>query len=96
MFFLTCVAPTNGPRRRGKAQGLAAKNFKEMNNNQKAKVEFKKGLLKPVGPWAASFTSKVGEVARMYAPLGVTRDWRKVDPGYKESLHQALQVIYVW
>lgn len=91
----SCIAPADPPRRRGKAKALAVKNHKKMNNNQKPRVEFRQGLLKPVGPWAKEFASETARIVRMNAPLA-SRRWKKVKPEDKTYLHDRILVIFIF
>lgn len=78
-------------------RGRAANNIVDKYNaltGQKARVEFKEGLSRPVGKWAKEFTTEVGIACRMFAPL-TCKKWKEVDDEARDKFHERILVIYL-
>ncbi|KAK9142534.1 hypothetical protein Syun_011934 [Stephania yunnanensis] len=76
----------------GKAKNVALDQYLAKSNGIKPKVNIPDGKLKPVGAWAAEFTTELGIICRTYAPIRVAQ-WKKVEQKDKEQIYNLIRVI---
>ncbi|KAK9101113.1 hypothetical protein Scep_024543 [Stephania cephalantha] len=77
---------------RGKAKNVALDQYLAKSNGIKPKVNIPDGKLKPVGAWAAEFTTELGIICRTYAPIRVVQ-WKKVEQKDKEKIYNLIRVM---
>ncbi|KAK9149056.1 hypothetical protein Scep_007813 [Stephania cephalantha] len=75
---------------RGKAKNVALDQHLAKSNGIKPKVNIPDGKLKPVGAWAAEFTTELGIICRTYAPIRVAQ-WKKVEQKDKEQIYDLIR-----
>ncbi|KAK9098652.1 hypothetical protein Syun_025697 [Stephania yunnanensis] len=75
---------------RRKAKNVALYQYLAKSNGIKPKVNIHDGKLKPVGPWAAEFTTKLGIICRTYAPIQVAQ-LKKVEQKDKEQIYNLIR-----
>ncbi|KAK9160383.1 hypothetical protein Syun_006724 [Stephania yunnanensis] len=75
---------------RGKAKNVALDQYLAKNNGIKPKVNIPDGKLKPVGAWAAEFTTGLGIICRTYAPIRVAQ-WKKMEQKDKEQIYNLIR-----
>ncbi|KAK9113532.1 hypothetical protein Syun_020329 [Stephania yunnanensis] len=74
----------------GKEKNVALDQYLAKSNGIKPKVNIPDGKLKPVGAWAAEFTTELEIICRTYAPIRVAQ-WKKVEQKDKEQIYNLIR-----
>ncbi|KAK9267622.1 hypothetical protein L1049_010053 [Liquidambar formosana] len=78
-------APSIIKKGRGKAVGNVLE--KATRGGRRVPVTIPNGKFKPIGDWAAVFTSEVGVICRQWAPL-IAKNWAEIKDEDKKVLYQ--------
>lgn len=87
--FFVVVAPSIIKKGRGKAVGNVLE--KATRGGRRVPVTIPDGKFKPVGDWAAVFTSEVGVICRQWALL-TAKNWAEITDEDKKVLYQRILV----
>ncbi|KAK9113527.1 hypothetical protein Syun_020324 [Stephania yunnanensis] len=74
----------------GKEKNVALDQYLAKSNGIKPKVNIPDGKLKPVGAWAAEFTTELEIICRTYAPIRDAQ-WKKVEQKDKEQIYNLIR-----